>query len=57
MIQFTLTILIVLAAGTIAMIRFVRFFKKSPSGCTGCSQYNGSCSLEELKKEIEAKRM
>jgi hypothetical protein len=56
MFQNTVTIIIVLAAGMIALIRFVRFFTNPINKCVGCSHNCGGCSLEELKKEIEIKK-
>jgi hypothetical protein len=56
MFQATITIIIVLAAASIAIIRFVRFFTSPLEKCGGCSQRGGGCSLEELKREIEEKR-
>jgi hypothetical protein len=56
MFQTTITIIIVLAAGIIALIRFVRFFTVPLEKCGGCSQSGGGCSMEVLKKEIEMKR-
>jgi len=56
MIQTTITIIIVLAAAIIALIRFIRFFTNPVEKCGGCSQSGGGCSLEELKKEIVEKK-
>ena len=56
MIQTTITIIIVFAAAIIALIRFIRFFTNPLEKCGGCSQSCGGCSLEDLKKEIEAKK-
>jgi hypothetical protein len=56
MIQTTITIIIVLAAAMIALIRFVRFFTVPLEKCGGCSQSGDGCSLEDLKKEIGEKK-
>jgi hypothetical protein len=53
--QTTITIIIVLAAAIIALIRFIRFFTNPLEKCGGCSQNCGDCALEDLKKEIEKK--
>ena len=57
MLQTTITIIIVLAAAMIALTRFVRFFTNPVEKCSGCSQKGGSCSLEDLRKEIEEKKI
>jgi hypothetical protein len=54
--QTTITIIIVLAAAIIALIRFIRFFTNPLEKCGGCSQNCGGCSLEVLKKEIAKKK-
>ena len=56
MIQTTITIIIVLAAAIITLIRFIRFFTNPPEKCGGCSKSGEGCSLEELKKEIGEKK-
>jgi hypothetical protein len=48
MVQTIITILIVLAAAIIALIRLFSFFTDPPDKCRGCSQSCGGCSLEEL---------
>lgn len=55
MLQTTITIIIVFTAGIIALNRFIRFFTSPQEKCNGCSQRNGGCSLEGLKKELEMK--
>jgi len=52
MLQNTITIIIVFIAGIIALIRFIRILTSPPGRCNGCSQGNGSCMLEGLKREI-----
>jgi hypothetical protein len=56
MLQYTITIIIVLAAAIIALIRFIRFFTNPIKKCGGCSQNCGGCSLEELMRELEEKK-
>ena len=57
MLQTIITLIIVLTAAIIALIRFIRFVTNPLEKCGGCSQNCGGCSLEELKKEIELKRL
>jgi hypothetical protein len=56
MLQTSLTIIIVLAAAIIALVRFIRFFTSPAGKCGGCSKSGGGCSLEDLKKEINEKK-
>jgi hypothetical protein len=56
MLQTSITIIIVLAAAIIALIRFIRFFTNPLKKCGGCSQSCAGCSLEELMREIEEKK-
>ena len=56
MLQITITIIIVLTAGIIALIRFIRFFTTPMGKCNGCNRYGTGCSLEGLMKEIEEKK-
>jgi hypothetical protein len=55
MLQTIVTIIIVLAAAIIALIRLIRFFINPLKKCGGCSQNCGGCALEDLKREIEEK--
>jgi hypothetical protein len=48
MLQTIITIMIVLAATIVAIIRIFSFFTDPPDKCRGCSQSCGGCSLEEL---------
>jgi hypothetical protein len=57
MLQTIITIIIVLAAAIIALVRFIRFFTNPLEKCGGCSKSGGGCSLEELKKEIVVKKI
>jgi hypothetical protein len=56
MLQTSITIIIVLAAAIIALIRFIRFFTNPIKKCGGCSQNCGGFSLEELMRKIEEKK-
>lgn len=56
MLQTTITLIIVLTAAIIALVKFIGFFTTPPEKCGGCSKSGGGCSLEELKKEINKKK-
>lgn len=55
--QIILTILIVAAALGFGIYRTVRSLKEPLRGCDGCDKNCGGCSLEELKKELEEKKL
>jgi hypothetical protein len=56
MLQLIITGIIVATALGIAIYRAVVYLRNPIRGCNGCEKGCGGCSLEELKKEIEAKR-
>jgi hypothetical protein len=57
MLQIIITMIIILAAATVALIRFISFFTSPLEKCGGCSQNCGGCSLKDLNKEIDMKKL
>lgn len=49
MLQLILTIIIVLTAIIVTLIRIARFFTFPAGHCKGCGHYKSGCSLEDLK--------
>jgi hypothetical protein len=56
MLQTIITAIIVLSAAGITVSKLITYFTNPLRGCNGCSEGCGSCSLQDLKKEIEKKR-
>ena len=56
MFQIILTVIIVITAIGVAVYKAVRYLKNPLHECEGCDLGCAGCSLEELKKQIEAKR-
>jgi hypothetical protein len=54
--QIIITVIIVIMAISVAVYRLVKYFKNPLHECEDCELGCGGCSLEELKKQIEAKR-
>jgi hypothetical protein len=57
MIQIILTIIIVLTALSFGIYLTVRSLRDPLRGCEGCDKSCTGCSLEDLKKEIEKKKV
>ena len=57
MIQIVITAIIVLTALGFGIYRMVRSLKDPLRGCEGCDKSCTGCSLEDLKKEIERKKV
>jgi hypothetical protein len=54
--QYIIAVTIVLSATVLTAVKLVRYFISPASKCNGCSSGCGGCSLEELKREIAAKK-
>ena len=54
--QNIITGLIVFLVLGVTLYRIVDYFRNPLKGCEGCSSHCNTCSLEELKKEIEEKK-
>jgi hypothetical protein len=57
MIQIIITVIIVLTALSFGIYRTVRSLRDPLRGCEGCDKSCMGCSLEDLKKEIEKKKV
>jgi len=57
MVQIIITIIIVLLALGFGIYRTVRSLRDPLRGCEGCDKSCMGCSLEDLKKEIEKKKV
>jgi hypothetical protein len=57
MLQVIITIIIVAIAIGVAIYRMVRYLRHPLRGCDGCEKNCSGCSLEDLKKEIEEKKV
>lgn len=55
--QTYITLAIVFSAAGIALYRIIKSLVNPLTKCDGCGKGCGGCSIEELKKEIELKRM
>jgi hypothetical protein len=54
--QVIITVIIVAAAFGFAIYLMVRSLRNPLRACEGCEKNCGGCPLEDLKKEIEAKK-
>ncbi|MGE5424901.1 MAG: FeoB-associated Cys-rich membrane protein [Syntrophothermus sp.] len=57
MIQLIIALIIVAVAAGIAGYRLYRFIRDPFSKCDGCSKGCSGCAIDELKKEIDKKRI
>ena len=57
MIQIFITVIIVVFAITLTVIRLVKYLRNPLKECEGCDKHCQICSLEELKKEIDMKKI